>query len=77
MSTVMIDGIKDIVFHNGIVRIDCLSAGPNGETRPSGTLVIPGSITAPILQAIASALQELDKKIRDSAAEQAAKSKAA
>ena len=30
MSMIMVDGIKDIVFHNVIVRIDCLAAGPNG-----------------------------------------------
>ena len=65
MSMVIIDGIKDIVLHNGMVRIDCLSMGPNGETRPSGTLVIPGNITASMLQTMANALQELDKKLRE------------
>jgi hypothetical protein len=76
MSTVIIDGIKDIVLHNGMVRIDCLSMGPNGETRPSGTLVIPGNITAPILQTIANALQELDKKLREHNEAQAAAAQA-
>lgn len=73
MSMIMVDGIKDIVFHNGIVRIDCLSAGPNGEQRPSGTIVIPANVTGPILQSLANAMQELDKKIREHAAEMAAK----
>lgn len=73
MSMIMVDGIKDIVFHNGIVRIDCLAAGPNGEQRPSGTIVIPANVTGPILQSLANAMQELDKKIREHAAEMAAK----
>ncbi|MGD9884346.1 hypothetical protein [Reyranella sp.] len=73
MSIIMVDGIKDIVFHNGIVRIDCLSAGPNGEQRASGTIVIPGNVTGPILQSLANAMQELDKKMRDHAAAVAAK----
>ena len=73
MSMIMVDGIKDIVFHNGIVRIDCLSAGPNGEQRSSGTIVIPANVTGPILQSLANAMQELDKKIREHAAEMAAK----
>jgi hypothetical protein len=73
MTTIMMDGIKDIVFHNGIVRIDCLAAGPNGEQRASGTLIIPGVVTGAILQALANAMQELDKKMREHAAEQAAK----
>jgi hypothetical protein len=76
MSMVMIDGIKDIVFHNGIVRIECVSAGPNGEQRSSGTLVIPGMVTGPVLQTIVSAMQELNKKIREQVAEQAAKAQA-
>jgi hypothetical protein len=73
MSMIMVDGIKDIVFHNGIVRIDCLSAGPNGEQRSSGTIVIPANVTGPILQSLANAMQELDKKIREHAAEMANK----
>jgi hypothetical protein len=73
MPMVMVDGFKDIVFHNGIVRIDCVSAGPNGELRESGTLVIPGNMTGPILQALANAMQELDKKMREHSAELAAK----
>ncbi|MFO1084349.1 MAG: hypothetical protein U1E21_07290 [Reyranellaceae bacterium] len=73
MSMIMVDGIKDIVFHNGIVRIDCLAAGPNGEQRASGTIVIPANVTGPILQSLANAMQELDKKIREHAAEMAAK----
>ena len=73
MSMIMVDGIKDIVFHNGIVRIDCLAAGPNGEQRSSGTIVIPANVTGPILQSLANAMQELDKKIREHAAEMAAK----
>jgi hypothetical protein len=68
MSVVMVDGIKDIVFHNGIVRIDCIAAGPNGETRHSGTIVIPGNVTGPVLQAIAKAMQELEKKIKEQTA---------
>ncbi len=73
MSTIMMDGIKDIIFHNGIIRIECVSAGANGEQRQSGTLIIPGVVTGPILQTLATAVQELDKKIREHAAEQAAK----
>jgi hypothetical protein len=73
MSVIVVDGFKDIVIHNGLVRIDCVSAGPNGEQRQSGTLVIPAIATGPVLQALANAMQELDKKIREHAAELAAK----
>ena len=55
MATIMVDGIKDIVFHNGIVRVDCLSAGPNGEQRGSGSILIPGVVAGPVLQILANA----------------------
>ena len=36
MSTILVDGIKDVVFHNGVVRIDCISIGVEGKPRSSG-----------------------------------------
>jgi hypothetical protein len=77
MPTILVDGIKDVVFHNGIVRVECLSIGANGEQQNAGTLLIPGNVTGPLLQTLANAVQELDKKIRDHVAEQAAQAAAA
>lgn len=73
MPVVMVEGCKDIDFHNGLVRIDCVSVGPNGEMRKSGTLVISGNVSKAVLQALANAMQELDKKMREHAAGQDAK----
>lgn len=65
MQVLLMDGIKDVVLHNGMVRVDCVSVGPNGRENPSGTLVIPANIVAAVVQTLAGALQELDKKIRE------------
>ena len=73
MSTILVDGIKDIVFHNGLVRIDCISTGAKGEQRQSGTLLIPGNVAGLVLKSLANAMQELDKKIHESVTEQASK----
>jgi hypothetical protein len=67
MQIVLIDGIKDVVLHNGMLRVDCVSAGPNGGENASGTLLIPGNIAGPILQNLATALTELEKKVREQA----------
>jgi hypothetical protein len=72
MTTTLIDGIKAAVFHNGILRIDCVTVGPNNEERPSGTLLIPGNQAGSVLQALVTAAQELEKKVREQ--EAAAKS---
>jgi hypothetical protein len=65
MSVTLIDGIKSVTFHNGTVRIDCISAGPNNEERPSGTLLIPGNQVGQILRTLTQAMQDLEKKIRE------------
>ena len=65
MSIMLIDGIKTVAFHNGVLRIDCVSAGPDGAERPSGTLLIPGNQAGPVLQALVGATQELEKRLRE------------
>jgi hypothetical protein len=70
MSVTLIDGLKTIAFHNGILRIDCITAGPNGEERSSGTLLIPGNQAGPIMSALVKATQELEKRVREQAAQQ-------
>jgi hypothetical protein len=65
MQILLVDGIKDVVLHNGVVRVDCVSAGPNGQEKASGTLLIPANIVGPLIQTLANALTELDKRIRE------------
>jgi hypothetical protein len=65
MTYVLIDAIKAITFHNGLLRIDCVALGPNNEERSSGTLLIPGNQAGPVLRSLTQAVQELDKKLRE------------
>jgi hypothetical protein len=67
MSLTLIDAVKSVVFHNGVLRIDCIAAGPNGEERPSGTLLIPGNQAAQVLNALVEATRELEKRLREQA----------
>ena len=72
MSAILIDSLKTVSYHNGILRIECLSAGPKGEEQSSGTLLIPGNQAAAILKALVGATQELEKRVREQAAQQTA-----
>jgi hypothetical protein len=72
MSVTLIDSVKSVTFHNGVLRIDCFAAGPNNEERPSGTLLIPGSQARQVLNALVNATQELEKRLRDQVAQQQA-----
>ena len=67
MTYVLIDAIKAITFHNGVLRVDCVALGSNNEERSSGTLLIPGNMTGQILASLTQAVQELDKKLREQA----------
>jgi hypothetical protein len=67
MSITLIDSIQDVVLHNGIIRIDCIATGPNGEQRPSGTLVISSHQTGAVLQTLIGAMQEIERRLREQA----------
>jgi hypothetical protein len=75
MSTTLIDRVAAIVLHNGVLRIDCVATGPNNEERPSGTLLVPASQVANFINSLAQATQELDKRLREGAEQQAAAAK--
>jgi hypothetical protein len=65
MTQILIDAVKAVTIHNGVLRIDCVAAGPNNEERLAATLLIPGNQIGQILQTLTKAVQELDKKVRD------------
>ena len=72
MTQILIDGIANITLHNGILRVECTTVGPNGQPQPSGTLVIPGPVAGAVLQALINGTQELEKKMREQAEQAAA-----
>ncbi len=65
MIQILIDGITNIAFHSGILRIECATVSPDGKPHPSGTLIIPGPVAGQVLQALIKGTQELEKKMRE------------
>ena len=43
MNVTLIDRIGAVVLQNGIMRVDCFAAGPNGQETASGRLLIPAT----------------------------------
>ena len=72
MSVMLIDRISSISIHKGVLRVDCVGVGPNNEERNSGTLLIPAGQVANVINSLAQATQELDKRLREAAEQQAA-----
>ena len=73
MSQILIDGITNVTFAHGLLRVECVTAGPNNEQRPSGTLLIPGSQAVPVLNALGNALKELQRKQQEQQEQQVAR----
>jgi hypothetical protein len=65
MNVTLIDRIGALVLQNGIMRVDCFAAGPNGQETPSGTLLIPAGQAEVILKTLVGAVQELDRRLRE------------
>jgi tetratricopeptide (TPR) repeat protein len=61
---ILVDDIKAVTVHNGLLRIDCVAVSPNNEKRSAGILLIPGNRAGRILRSLTRAVQDLDKKMR-------------
>jgi hypothetical protein len=46
MSVILVHRLGSILLHNGLLRVDCITADPNNEERAGGTLLIPGNQAA-------------------------------
>jgi hypothetical protein len=65
MTQILIDGITTLAVHNGVLRIECVAVGADGQQHKSGTLIIPGAVAGQVLQALINGTQELEKKLRE------------
>ncbi len=69
---VLHDRVAAVVFQNNILRFDCVSSGPEGVERHSGTLLIPANQAGTVLQTLVNATAELEKRLREQAEHAAA-----
>jgi hypothetical protein len=64
---ILIDGISSVAVVGGLIRVDCVTIGPNNQKRPSGTLLIPGPAAGSVLTALVNAMKELQRKQQEQA----------
>jgi hypothetical protein len=72
MTQILVDGIISVAFVNGVLRIECGSVDRDGKLSPSGTLLVPGSQAGTVLQSVANATKELEKRHREQLAKASA-----
>jgi hypothetical protein len=62
---ILIDAITNLSILNGVVRIECSAVGPDGQQRPSGTMIIPGAAAGAVINALIQGAQQLEKKVQE------------
>ena len=70
----IIEQIGAATFANGLVRIQALAAGPDGQVRESGVIEVPGNIVAEVVNNLVKTLNTLETQLSEAAeAEQSTK----
>ena len=61
----IIEQIGAATFANGLVRIQGLSAGPDGQIRESGVIEVPGNIVAEVVNNLVNTLNTLESQLAE------------
>ena len=61
----IIEGLGNVSFVNGLLRIQTLAVGPDGKISESGTIEIPGNKVGDLITSLTAAAQGISEKIGD------------
>ena len=59
----LIEGLGNVTFVNGILRVECFSVDPAGKDVPSGTLEIPAGSLNNVLNGLISSSKAIEEKL--------------
>ncbi len=59
------DGIGQVTITNGVLRIELVKVGPDGQTMTSGQLEIPQGSVQPVLNGVIESINKLNEQITD------------
>tara|TARA_B000000475_G_C15737630_1_gene341390 strand:- start:315 stop:575 length:261 start_codon:yes stop_codon:yes gene_type:complete len=59
----LIEGLSNITFVNGILRVECTSIDPSGKETTSGTLEIPGANVNGVLNGLINSAKAIEEKL--------------
>tara|TARA_B110000444_G_scaffold261018_1_gene310507 strand:+ start:6303 stop:6560 length:258 start_codon:yes stop_codon:yes gene_type:complete len=62
----IIEGLGNVTFVNGILRIQTLEVGSSGEISESGTIQIPGNMVGEVIKNLSAAAQGISDKLTTS-----------
>ena len=61
----IVEGLGSITFVNGILRVQLTAIDPDGKIRETGTIEIPGTKVADVIQGLAGAAQGISNKLNE------------
>ncbi len=68
MTDLFIEGLGAVSLRNGVVRVQTVAAGADGEDRTTGELVIPAARFGQVAAALQNAGQQLQAKLEEARA---------
>jgi hypothetical protein len=70
METILVEKLGAVSLRGGLVRVQCLSTGADGEERVSGEMVIPAVAFGQVAGSLQSAGKQLQERIEQARKEQ-------
>jgi hypothetical protein len=70
METILIEKLGSVSMRGGLVRVQCMATGADGEERVSGEMVIPAVAFGQIAGGLQAAGKQLQERIEQSRKEQ-------
>tara|TARA_B100000427_G_scaffold327950_1_gene339906 strand:+ start:4869 stop:5126 length:258 start_codon:yes stop_codon:yes gene_type:complete len=61
----IIEQVGAATFANGLVRIQCLYTGPDGQAKESGVIEVPGNIVAEVVNNLVNTLNTLESQLSE------------
>ena len=61
----LVEGLGNVTFVNGILRIETLMVKGDGTVVPSGSIEIPGNMTGEIINGLVGATQGIIEKLNE------------
>lgn len=58
------DGINQVTLSNGVLRIQFVQSGPDNAVLEAGTLILPASQAATVVNHLTQTLQQLDEQLK-------------
>tara|TARA_B100001996_G_scaffold381405_1_gene370771 strand:- start:1141 stop:1398 length:258 start_codon:yes stop_codon:yes gene_type:complete len=65
----IIEQVGAATYANGLVRVQCLYTGPDGQIKESGVIEVPGNVAAEVVTNLVNTLNSLESQLSEATSE--------